>query len=221
MAKNVSSQSSIDLIRLMLGKDLAGDFDRAVRHRGVMLEKRKIKPRTSEEWRTFRDEVRAKKAEATTILYHCWPGVGKTTRVADLAEANGEKCPTIVFGLSHKAYSNFEYRSVTWAHWKGHEEPCQIPRRARKGYTSEWHDCDCGANGSRLTSGPTFAPIEYALSDEPNGPPLAIETLDYTLWVFDERFCNIKPLGVREQLYPNLITILVRTVIPPKTQPWL
>lgn len=128
----------------------------------------------------------------TCKLYHCWPGAGKSETIRRVAEEYAETSPTLVLGLSHKAFENVSMGDL-WEHWKGHDSvsrgdpaTCKVNLLRGKGYNANWDSCTCLEPRTLATDKPTFAPVEYVLSDTEGGPPLRPESHRYRQWVFDE-----------------------------------
>jgi len=158
------------------------------------------------------------------LLIAAAPGVGKTHEVVRLAEEVWSYPSILHLAPSHKSFDNVT-RQAGWGHWQGHsdgkdnEPPCPRYVRANKGYTTG-DVCTCGADtfGTDTVSHPTFAPVEYVLSDSPDGDPLRKTALSYDLWVFDDigmdKFVNTMVISRRdaaltEQLHPG---VAVRTL---------
>ncbi len=186
------SSLSLSLIRSGLRSDIASGFEHAIRRRKLIQVSGSL--RTPADWQRWREGVAAEGAQTLNVVYRCWPGSGKTTTVGVIASEVAAECKTLVFGLAHRGFSEYERisqpRRVTWTHWKGHNKECPADILAGKGYVTGPEDCTCDARASR-GGNPAFAPIEYALSDrDPDtlnvGDPLAREALSYDLWVFDE-----------------------------------
>ncbi len=162
------------LIRELLGEQLAEDFWKT---QMVVFENAKqLRAGVPFTELTERSE---------TILYHCWPGVGKTQATVNIAESFIPELPTLVSGLSHKSFDNVKTKS-RWAHWRGHDKGCQASILWTKGYEANSFDCTCEVQRTNRTGGPTFAPLDYVLSTTQFGPPLSWNIHDYFLWVIDE-----------------------------------
>ena len=99
-------------------------------------------------------------------LFAAYPGAGKSHVAVEIAEGLGEGLPMLFLGLSHKSFDNIP-TNIEWDHWHSHSPTCKLLARATKGYHSEWYDCD--AARSREAKRPTFAPVEHALTAEPDG----------------------------------------------------
>lgn len=171
---STESETLLEIIRDLLSETVKFDFIRAL-NQAV--------------------ELTAKMQGDTTItpsdlpqlkqkLYQCWPGIGKTETITQLAEEFSRIYPTFVLGLSHKSFENVEREG--WAHWKGHDSDCGANVLSLKGYKSQRYECSCEGRRVDAASIPTFAPIEYVLSDEPLGEPLTRNVYRYPLWIIDE-----------------------------------
>ena len=122
------------------------------------------------------------------------PGIGKTHQVVQLAEEHDMVVnrPVLHAVPSHKSFTNVE-RQGFWDHWQGHssgengDEPCPASMLGNKGYRPG-RDCTCGWVRSEAGEGhvPTVSPVEYLLANDPDGPPLRPEALEFPLWVFDD-----------------------------------
>lgn len=124
------------------------------------------------------------------LLAHA-PGLGKTHHVVKAAEIMGATLPFLHLGPSHKSFENVA-RSAQWQHWRGHSDgtdgrdACPKHFMGAKGYDPRSVNCECGAENFSHRKVPTFAPVEYALADSPNGRPLRPAAEDFDLWVFDD-----------------------------------
>ena len=88
----------LELVRELLGEHLYTDFLRA-RIQTIEL----IKKIEGDPIRLLPEPPLIRK------LYRSWPGIGKTETITRLAEEAGKEFPTLVLGLSHKAFDNVEW----------------------------------------------------------------------------------------------------------------
>lgn len=133
------------------------------------------------------------------LLVTAAPGLGKTYHTVQIAEIlwkkSQDKVPLAILhlGPTHKSFDNVD-RQPYWAHWRGHDngsesgKPCPMYIAFSKGYRHPDLECECGVDSfdqdAPIT--PTFAPVEYVLADQPDGPPLRAAALNYVMWVFDD-----------------------------------
>ena len=103
-----------------------------------------------------------------------------------LTKGEEETFPTLVLGLSHKAFENMT-DAEGWAHWQGHDsvskgdaKTCPVNVRMAKGYRAGQQHCECDTEHTFQTGCPTFAPVEYVLTDSPEGDPLRKEVFTYS-----------------------------------------
>jgi len=69
---------------------------------------------------------------------------------------------------------------------RGDPTTCPVNIRISKGYRPEAGHCTCASDRVIRTGAPTFAPVEYVLTDRRKGQPLRDEVYEYMLWGFDE-----------------------------------
>jgi hypothetical protein len=149
------------------------------------------------------------------FLISAQPGLGKTHTVVSEAEQDHlwKQWPVLHLGPSHKSFENVGRNKARWGLWRGHDDgrddsgrqarpPCRAWKLANTGYITDWQDCACQAQRYGPADRPTFAPVEYALADSPEGPPLRASALDFQLWVLDDigldRFVRNLPVSRRD-----------------------
>ena len=99
-ASESPQDQSIQDIREGLRIALGMDFSRARLFHDLSEEDRKLFP--------FSSFIIGNVSEYSYKLYHCWPGVGMTETVKQLAELSGSTSVTLVLGLSHKTFENVD-----------------------------------------------------------------------------------------------------------------